>query len=1696
MRRTVVIAGTALFAFVLLAAAAIAFHNPLAALAIRSVAGGMGYSVAFTKLNVGLSEAVAAGTTVTNRAGEPVFNAGRIEVHYGIGYLLPGSRRRRFGISALDVQRPTVTLIHHADGTYNVTLPNGSSNAKPDTTPIDVAVRVRDGSVVFLDRFVVPGQERRQRIVGLAADAVLAPHAHSYYNVRFDIDDGHALHPVIGKATFASDRGFEAQRWTAADVPIGPLVDFALPSHAINVVDGELRNVDGRIYAFVDPDGTTHPHLALRADLANGKVYVAGILKPLRDAHGTLIAYDNGMTTTGADATLAGVPLHLAGGIYNLAAPRVHFALTGRGELAQLQQAIAPAQRQPLSGDLTFAMRALGDVNKPVINGSFSAPQMVYRGYPFAQPGGTFSIHGRDLDILGAHLTYGPIGVEAHGTLTLDKAVATNLVVLVNGNGNALPYVPQLVPGLQLASVVHVQGVGSKLASSGLLYGDAPRGNLDAIFSIDGAGNGTIGPLSVTRDDGASLYARVAIDRAQGTALGVVAANHFSLLPAQTATLPGVKLAALPPVAGTLDAQLVGGLDNDQLDALSGHIRLAGLRYGAITGTAAADLGTAGDGTQRGDVHIASSLGTIDGGAAYANGLAGFDGRVRSSFAQLQPLTGAGLDARGTIDGTLLALSNGTSSAAQTDDLRFADASVHGIPLRNARATATLHGNALDIRALQFGIAGGTVTMRGGIGDGPNDEIVATTSRLDLRSLAGSGVPIAGGALLANVHVRGALNAPSANIGLIVDDARWHNLGLSANAFAHYERGTLHINDLTALALDAYATAAGAVRGLDGSTPNVDLTAHLHGAQVAPIASALHLPLRYPDGEIDADLHATGLASAPAVDGTIRIPRGSLNGLNFRDASVAISGGTRGVTARNGSVTIGTTAIAFSGQGGPASQQIALRAPHVNLADFDDYFDAADTLAGTGHALLNARSSRAGVAAEGDVRIDDTRYRRYAIGTVTAALHTTGRTIHTTAGVASDHGSLLTTGDLVLPASDPLRDFRHRTTIAMTGTIANFDLAQWLPTAGITLPVAGVVDGSAHVAGTLAAPAFDANAGLTNGAVQAYHLTSFTLALTGDAHNAHLTALHLAGPALTADASGTIGYGAHDPIAIALHAQSADIALLAKSLGAKLDTSGAFTTTLNASGSRSAPRLAQTLDVTNLRAGTYTLPRLHADLTADPRTLQLHALEADLVRGRLLASATLPIQLTAPIGLRNDPLTATLTADDVELAQFAALLPYNSKLAGRIDGQIGASGSESAPVLAGTMTLAGGSYSSSLVRSAFTNVRARFDLARTQATLGGIHADVGGGAFDGSVTATYGDLRDMLRTLAFDGTINAKNARINLANVLSGTIDGTLTASKPQGEIPTLGGTLAFSKTRIPLAALMPKSAAPSEERAPRTVNFALNVQANNDVRVQGPGVDIGARGAVAVSGNLAQPALDGRISSTDGTLSFYRTFVVRNGTVDFHPEDGLIPNVDATATTHITNPDADILLHVTGPATSLNLDLASNPSYDKEQILGLLVNAQALGAVPGVETAQSSGGAGIDAGSIAGGFLGNELTQNLLQPFGSQLGQSLGFEDLALGYNFGSGLSAGARKQLGKNLYASFNQTFGGDQRQSIAINYDLPHNASAALSFFNAGSQAPSILQTQQLFAPATGTNFTLEALQPPPGVSGVVLTYQRKY
>jgi hypothetical protein len=198
-----------------------------------------------------------------------------------------------------------------------------------------------------------------------------------------------------------------------------------------------------------------------------------------------------------------------------------------------------------------------------------------------------------------------------------------------------------------------------------------------------------------------------------------------------------------------------------------------------------------------------------------------------------------------------------------------------------------------------------------------------------------------------------------------------------------------------------------------------------------------------------------------------------------------------------------------------------------------------------------------------------------------------------------------------------------------------------------------------------------------------------------------------------------------------------------------------------------------------------------------------------------------------------------------------------------------------------------------------------------------------------------------------------------------------------------------------------------------------------------------------------------------------------------------------------VPDPSTDVLLHVHGPATGLAIDFASQPGYDRSQIVGLLVGAQNLGAVAGVARTSpvpSSGGNALQG--VAIGYIDQKFTQSLFEPFSSSLGRALGFSTFNVNAGLNGGFSASATRQLGRNLQFSFSEasTPEGEQ-QSFALARNFSEGSAMQLTLFNSGTQSRT-LGTQTPFAPVGPTNYQLQALAPAPGTSGYVFTYVRKF
>ena len=1659
-------------AFVVVAAviAVVAFRNAAALAALRSVAHGYGYDVAAGRLDLGSAEAVAQDVDVRNAAGEPVLTARRIDVGYSLRDLLPGGKRL-FGLTSVDIAAAHVTVIHHPDGSYNIRLPQTPATPPAkNQPPLDVRLRIADGSVDLIDRFVAAPHERRARLAAVHAEGVLSPAAGSYYHAGAVLEEGGARYPVAGNARFDDPRGIEVQHWTAAKVPLPLLANFALSTHVITVQGGELRNIDLSLGALSIPSGAMQFHLGLTAELAGGRVAAAALAKPIRDAHGSFVIDDDNATVRSLDASLNGIPLHVSGALYDFSAPRLAFALTARGDLGAVRGLSKDSAKLPLGGAVALQGLAEGSASDPLVFVRIGSPHVTYGTYRLDGARGFAALSGKELDLIAAAVRYGRLDVAARGSLQLSAHTQTGGYAVLTAPANSIPYVENAVPGMPLRAVAVAGGTDARLAARGYLGGANGSDRLDAPFSIDANGSGTVGPVVLQRRDGAAVYARAAIDRQANQIAALISVQHLGLLPAPAASLPGLTLPAVP---AHLDAKLDAVLT------------------GVASGSALLSAG--------GVVHGYGSWGDIRADADGSSSSLAARGRLTTSFERLAPFTG-NIGARGGID-VPFALSNaGRSTIVQIANARFPGASIRGIALQSANATLGLGLPAIDVYAADLRVAGHDITAAGRYGNG--GRVHVTAGDLDLAALRAAGVPISGGRATVIADVGGITTKPTATVLAALTGARYANADLGGDVGLAYDGSALRIDRATLTFGGAYANATGAVAGLTLGriAPRYDIRAQLADADIATLARTVRNPLRYPEGTLDAELRLGGSGATPSIDGEIRLPEGSLNGLNFHSGRVALNGTTVALIARDGRLTVGGTTLAFGGRASRTQQSVTLRANRLDLSDFNDYFDEAEVLGGTGSLAVAFDAAPHALNTAANLTLRDARYRRFDLGTLSARVDTVGTTVQIGAALDGANGRLGLAGGINVPHTNPLRNLVGRSYLDLHAQIAGLNLGNVLPAAGVSAPVFGEVDGSAVVRGRYPALALTTHAALTNGVVGRVPIDRFTLAATAANGRGRITDATLIASGLDANLTGTFGLRPQDAFDLTALVKSSDInEIVTAATGKNPGVKGIFATHMHLTGTAAAPRAAGSVDLRDLTYKSVTVPAVHADLAATRQAADVRNGDVTLGRG-----GSISFDAHAPFGDgASTPIALDFAPHHVDVNPYSSLLPDGSVVDGLFDGNLGVRGTLAAPRLNGNLAFTDGSFRSNSFKNALTRITLELDFAGTSVQIAKLHARVAPGNIDGSGRLALRDLHDPIRGLRANADITIVNAYVDAPKYYTGYVDGTLGARKRVAAPLTVGGTLNFANARIPYTALMP-SGGSNQSAAPALPNVAFNLGVNvgRDVRVQSGPVDIGTTGKARLGGTLAQPTLDGRFTATDGTVSLYRTFTVQNGSaVSFTPSDGITPTVDATAVTNVPDPPTDVLLHVTGPSTHLRLAFSSEPAYTQEQILGLLVNAQALGAVSGVAQTGGSTSNGPSIAGIGEGVLNTQLTQKFLQPFSNALGGALGLSDLNLNYNMNGAVSATARRRLGKNVSFTYGEQIGGPTpRTSLGINVGTDVSG-AQLTFYQAAGSSQAFggqaltPYLQSGFLATTPPNYTLEAIEPPTG-SGFVFSYQRRF
>lgn len=940
--------------------------------------------------------------------------------------------------------------------------------------------------------------------------------------------------------------------------------------------------------------------------------------------------------------------------------------------------------------------------------------------------------------------------------------------------------------------------------------------------------------------------------------------------------------------------------------------------------------------------------------------------------------------------------------------------------------------------------------------------------------------------------VGGTTRSPKVAGTVVVSGGRYRDFSVNGDATVAFANGDLRVSDAAAAIGPIFVGANGSVRGIGAGaslSPRYDFATQLRTADLGRLVAALRPQAAgLVEGSADANLRVTGAGANPAVSGVVHSSEGSVNGLAFRGFEGRVSADRQRVSVQSGRAVVGSTALGVDAAVSNGSSNFDLRAPRADLADFNDFFDAGDMFAGTGSVAVTAATHGTRiVATSGNVRLRHAAYRRIELGDVAADWQNAGNAIAANVRANGPHGAFTAQGN-VDPASAAM-DVQARA--------ANADLSTWLPVLGFSAPVTGRLNAQTTIAGHYPDVTMRLRAAVFGGTIARLPVERFEIVADAAGGRGNIESLAIDVPSLATTGSGTFGLHDNDPIALTLHSTSPNIGeLIARATGQPSDMSGTLDSSLHIGGTRAQPLLRDNVVLASLRRGNLTVPRVAGEIDASRHALAVRGGEVDLTHGRALFTGSVPIAITRTgIAPAQGALQASLTADDVELTNLAPLLPKDTQLGGRIDGTISARGTVASPQLDGALALRDGSYSGPMERSPITGIGARLAFNGTRAALDS-NAIVGGGSVTVAGTSDVPNLRRLSQ-----GRLNvearAEDARIDVPGYLTGNVNGNVTLARSGSEPAQVGGEIALSNARIDPAAMLDRGSSGGSSRALPDIAFSgLRLTAANNVRLQSRSIDIGAAGSLLLGGRLSAPTLRGRIRATGGTLSFYRAFNIESGTVSFDGS-GIVPDIDAVATTYVSDPPTAIRLHATGPATEMNLALGSDPSYDRRQILGLLVGAQQFGAVQGVN---ASGGSAFSAGAAAQQVAFNEVntafTRTMLEPLSSSVASALGFTSVQITSNVQTGVGLNATKAFGKNVTATYSQTIGYPRVQAISLEAHPNPATGVRMNWYTASG--PTLFGLQQPQALGTDVlNLNRMTLLPPlTGTNGIDINYIRRY
>ncbi len=183
------------------------------------------------------------------------------------------------------------------------------------------------------------------------------------------------------------------------------------------------------------------------------------------------------------------------------------------------------------------------------------------------------------------------------------------------------------------------------------------------------------------------------------------------------------------------------------------------------------------------------------------------------------------------------------------------------------------------------------------------------------------------------------------------------------------------------------------------------------------------------------------------------------------------------------------------------------------------------------------------------------------------------------------------------------------------------------------------------------------------------------------------------------------------------------------------------------------------------------------------------------------------------------------------------------------------------------------------------------------------------------------------------------------------------------------------------------------------SIPLDITIRRKGDVKVENNMADLELNPDLKISGTIARPVVNGRITITDGTVTFQNNdFTVSHGVIDFLDPTKTRASVDITATTKVR--EWEITISLEGDLDDIRFTLSSEPQEDPSDIVSLLI----VGRTSRELTQEQSSVAVSPTGMMAelltstyGGEIKKTTTLDILEFKSSQFATSTGGESMTL---------------------------------------------------------------------------------------------------